>query len=189
MPPFLAAYPEIRLDLVVEDSFVDVLAAGCDAGIRYGERLERDMVAIPIGPRQQRMAAAAAPAYLAARGLPTHPRALLQHACLRLRFASGSMPAWEFERGDETVEIDPAGPLIVRVEGTAIQLAIEAAVAGRGILYLFEDWLRPELDRGALAPVLEDWWPSFPGPFLYYPGRRYLPAALRAFVDFVKAQP
>ncbi len=186
VPPFLAAYPDIRLDIVAEDSFVDMLAAGCDAGIRYDERLEQDMIAIPIGPRMQRMATAAAPAYLDRRGRPAHPRELLAHACLRARFASGAMPAWEFERDGEVVKVDPTGPLVVRA-GAASELAVEAAIAGTGIVHLFEDWLRPFLDSGALEPVLQPWWRPFTGPFLYYPSRRYLPAPLRAFVDFIGA--
>ena len=187
VPPFLAAYPDIRLEVVAEDSFVDMLAAGCDAGIRYDERLEQDMIALPIGPRVQRFATAASPAYLDRRGRPDHPRALLVHACLRGRFASGAMPAWEFERAGEIVTVDPTGPLIVRA-GTAVDLAVAAAVAGGGVIHLFEDWLRPHLDSGALEPVLEPWWQRFSGPFLYYPGRRYLPAPLRAFVDFVRSE-
>ena len=184
VPAFLAAYPDIRLDIVAEDSFVDMLAAGCDAGIRYDERLEQDMIAIPIGPREQRFAAAASPAYLDRRGRPDHPRELLDHACLRGRFSSGAMPAWEFERDGETVKVDTTGPLIVNLGG-AVDLAVDAAVAGTGVVYLFEDWLRPALDSGALEPVLQAWWPSFTGPFLYFPSRRYLPAPLRAFVDFI----
>jgi DNA-binding transcriptional LysR family regulator len=187
VPPFLAAYPDIRLEIVAEDSFVDVLAAGCDAGIRYDERLEQDMIAVPIGPREQRFATAASPAYLDRRGRPDHPRELLGHACLRNRFSSGAMPAWEFERDGEIVKVDASGPLVVRA-GAASDLAIEAAVAGTGVIHLFEDWLRPLLDRGALEPVLQPWWRTFTGPFLYYPSRRYLPAPLRAFVDFVAAQ-
>ena len=185
MPPFLAAYPDIRLEVIAEDSFVDVLAAGCDAGIRYDERLEQDMIAVPIGPRVQRFATAASPAYLDARGRPEHPRDLLAHACLRGQFASGAMPAWEFERDGEVVQVDPTGPLIVQA-GAATDLAVDAALAGSGIIHLFEDWLRPHLDSGALEPVLEPWWQRFSGPFLYYPGRRHLPAPLRAFVDFIK---
>ncbi len=187
VPPFLAAYPDIVLDLVVEEGFVDILAAGCDAGIRYEERLQQDMIAIPIGPRRQRMATAAAPAYLKARGRPAHPRDLLNHACLRGRFASGAMPAWEFQRRAEVVNLEPSGPLIVRVSG-GVDLAVDAAVAGCGVIHLFEDWLKPQLDSGALEPVLEPWWRPFTGPFLYYPGRRHVPAPLRAFVDFVQAQ-
>jgi DNA-binding transcriptional LysR family regulator len=186
VPPFLAAYPEINLEVIAEDSFVDMLAAGCDAGIRYEERLEQDMVAIPIGPRQQRFAAAAAPSYLDRKGRPEHPRELLAHACLRGKFESGVTPAWEFERDGELVKVDPTGPLIVRA-GAAIDLAVHAAVAGTGIIYLFEDWLRPYLDSGALEPVLEPWWLRFSGPFLYYPSRRHLPAPLRAFVDFIRS--
>ena len=117
VPPFLEAYPDIRLDIVAEDGFVDVLAAGCDAGIRYDERLEQDMIAVPIGPRRQRFATAASPSYLDRHGRPAHPRDLLSHACLGGRFASGATTAWEFEREGEVVRIDPSGPLIVRVGG------------------------------------------------------------------------
>ncbi len=185
IPGFLAAYPDIILEVLAEESFVDLLAAGCDAGVRYDERLEQDMVAIPIGPRVQRFACGAAPAYLDRRGRPTHPRDLLGHACLRGRFPSGAVIVWEFERDGEVVRVEPQGPLLVSV-GTATDLAVEAAVAGVGIVALFEDWLRPYFDSGALEPVLEPWWQSFPGPFLYYPGRRLVPAPLRAFIDYVK---
>jgi DNA-binding transcriptional LysR family regulator len=186
VPRFLAAYPEIRLEVIADESFVDVLAAGCDAGIRYEEKLEQDMVAVPIGPRVQRMAAAAAPDYLDRRGRPRHPRDLLDHACMRARFASGAIIRWTFERDGETITIDPPGQLLVQVGG-ALDLKIDVAVAGTGIVYLFEDWLRPYIDRGELEPVLEPWWPSFSGPYLYYPGRRLVPAPLRAFIDFIRA--
>jgi DNA-binding transcriptional LysR family regulator len=186
VPRFLAAYPEIRLEVTADENFVDVLAAGCDAGIRYEEKLEQDMVAVPIGPRVQRMAAAAAPAYLDRRDRPQHPRDLLDHACMRARFASGAVIRWTFERDGEIVTIDPAGQLLVQVGG-ALDLKIDAAVAGTGIVYLFEDWLRPYIERGQLEPVLEPWWPQFPGPYLYYPGRRLVPAPLRAFIDFIRA--
>src|SRR6202007_22723 len=101
VPPFLAAYPEVRLEVIAEESFVDVLAAGCDAGIRYDERLEQDMIAVPLGPRPHRMATAARPAYLDRGGRPTPRRELLGHACLLGRFPSGAMPPWEFELGGE----------------------------------------------------------------------------------------
>ncbi len=186
VPAFLAAYPEIRLEVTAEESFVDILAAGCDAGIRYDERLEQDMIAVPIGPRIQRFATAAAPAYLDRRGRPTHPGELLAHACLRGRFASGSMPPWEYERDGELLRVDPTGPLLVGIGG-AVDLSVEAAIAGTGIVHLFEDWLRPCFNSGALEPILEPWWQRFSGPFLYYSGRRLVPAPLRAFVDFIKA--
>ncbi|MER8591525.1 MULTISPECIES: LysR family transcriptional regulator [unclassified Mesorhizobium] len=186
VPPFLAAYPGIRLEVISEESFVDVLAAGCDAGIRYEERLEQDMIAVPIGPRVQRFATAASPAYLDRHGRPQHPRDLLGHACLRGRFASRAMPPWEFERDGEVVRVDPTGPLLVTLGG-ATDLKVDAAIAGTGIISLFEDWLRPHFESGALEPLLEPWWQSFSGPFLYYPGRRLVPAPLRAFIDFIKA--
>ncbi|PDQ19435.1 LysR family transcriptional regulator [Mesorhizobium sanjuanii] len=185
VPRFLATYPGIRLEIIAEESFVDVLAAGCDAGIRYDERLEQDMIAVPIGPRVQRFATAASPAYLDRHGRPQHPSDLLGHACLRGRFASSAMPPWEFERDGQVVRVDPTGPLVVTLGGGA-DLAVDAAVAGTGIVSIFEDWLRPYFDSGVLEPVLEPWWQSFSGPFLYYPGRRLVPAPLRAFIDIIK---
>ncbi|MFM0552097.1 LysR family transcriptional regulator [Paraburkholderia sediminicola] len=182
---FLKTYPDIRVEVVVEDGFVDVLSIGCDAGIRYDDRLEQDMIAIPIGPRVQRFATAAAPSYLDAHGRPDHPSELLSHACLRGQFAGGAMPIWYFERDGEVLQLNPSGPLLVR-PGAAIDLAVSAAVAGVGVIHLFEDMLRPHLDSGALEPILEPWWQRFSGPFLYYPGHRHLPAPLRAFVDFLK---
>ncbi len=183
--PFLELHPGIRLEVITDDSFIDVLAAGFDAGIRYDERLEQDMIAVPIGPRVQRFATAAAPAYLAAHGRPTHPRELLDHACIRHRFASGVMLPWEFERDGEVVRIDPRGPLVAN----SIDLEIAAAVGGLGVIGTFEGFLEPALASGALVPVLEDWQQAFSGPFLYYPSRRHMPAPLRAFVDFIKARP
>lgn len=185
LPSFLDAYPEIRLEVMTDENLVDVLAAGCDAGIRYDERLEQDMIAVPIGPRIQRFATAAAPAYLDRRGRPEHPRQLLAHACLRGRFPSGSMPPWEFEHGGEVVRVDPTGPLLVQIGG-GTDLIVDAALAGCGIVHLFEEWLRPHLERGSLEPVLESWWRPFSGPFLYYSGRRLVPPPLRAFVDFIR---
>jgi DNA-binding transcriptional LysR family regulator len=185
--PFLQAHPDIRMEVITEESFVDMLAAGCDAGIRYDDRLEQDMIAVPIGPRVQRFATAASPAYLDARGRPEHPRDLLNHSCLRGKFPSGSVPLWEYERDGENLRVDPTGPLTVRIGG-AVDLAVQTAIDGLGIVSLFEDWLRPHLDSGALEPVLEKWWPSFSGPFLYYPGRRYVPSRLRAFLDFIQRQ-
>lgn len=187
LPGFLAAYPEIQVEVVADDGFVDMLASGCDAGIRYDERLEQDMIAVPIGPRVQRFATVASPAYLDIHGRPRHPRNLLAHSCLRGRFTSGAFTSpWEFERDGEIVRIAPQGQLVASVAGAA-DLLVDVAIAGGGILSLFEDWLRPAIDRGALEPVLRDWWQAFPGPFLYYSGRRLVPPPLRAFIDFIRA--
>lgn len=182
--PFLSAHPGISLEIVTDDSFIDVLAAGFDAGIRYDERLERDMIAVPIGPRAQRFAAAASPAYLAAHGIPAHPRDLLNHACIRHRFTSGVMLPWEFERAGEVVKISPTGPLVAN----SIELEIAAAIQGLGVIATFEGFLAPAIENGQLRPILEEWSQSFSGPFLYYPSRRHMPAPLRAFVDFIKAR-
>ena len=188
VPGFLAAYPDIEMEIIADDTFVDALASGCDAGIRYDERLEQDMIAVPIGPRMQRYATAASPAYLARNGRPKNPRDLLAHACLRGRFASGALTTpWEFERAGAVVRIEPSGPLIVRV-GAATDLVVEAAIAGTGIIQLFEIWIMPHLESGVLEPVLKDWWQSFPGPFLYYSGRRLVPPPLRAFLDYIKLE-
>ena len=187
LPPFLAAYPDIHLEIVAEDTFVDLVASGCDAGIRYDERLEQDMIAVPIGPRLQRYALAASSAYLDRCGRPDHPRDLVDHNCIRGRFASGAIAPWEFEKDGEVVNVEPTGQLIVATDGAA-ELIVASAIGGVGIMGLFEDWIRPHFSSGALEPVLEPWWPRFSGPFLYYPGRRLVPAPLRAFIDFVKAR-
>ncbi|MCC8537955.1 LysR substrate-binding domain-containing protein [Xanthomonas axonopodis pv. poinsettiicola] len=188
LPPFLAAYPDITVEVLTEESFVDVIAAGCDAGIRYGERLQQDMVAIPIGPRVQRSATAASAGYLDRRGRPTHPRELIDHDCIRGRFPSGAIAEWEFERKGEIVTILPRGQLLVEIGG-GLDLAIQSAIAGNGVIYLFEQWLAPHLASGALEPVLRPWWQPFPGPYLYYPNRSLTPPALRAFIEFVKQLP
>ncbi|KQR71597.1 LysR family transcriptional regulator [Rhizobium sp. Leaf384] len=186
LPPlidrFLNRFPEVKLELVVEDRLVDVIAAGCDAGIRYGEHLAKDMIAVPIGPRYQRLALAASPGYLDARGAPVHPNDLLNHDCIRFRFSSGALTAWEFERGEQSVTVDPPARLTIGVN--AAPAAIELASAGHGIICTFENWLRPALEAGALKPVLPEWWTRFEGPRLYF-SSRLMSAPLRAFVDLL----
>lgn len=186
LSPFLIAHPQIRVDVTVEDSFVDILASGADAGIRYEERLEQDMIAIPIGPATQRVLTAAAPSYLSAKGRPQHPSELLEHACLRLRFAGGAPAMWEFEKDGQVIRLDPPGPLLVQ-PGSACDLLVETALSGLGIVCLFEDWLAPHIRSGALEIVLDDWAAPFSGPMLYYSGRRQLPPPLRAFIDFIRS--
>lgn len=185
--PFIQAYPGIQVEAIVEDGFVDVLSMGCDAGIRYDERLEQDMVAIPIGPRVQRIATAAAPSYLDGRGRPAHPRDLLSHACLRIQFSSGAMATWQYRLGEEAYRLEPPGPLLVK-PSLALDLAISVALGGGGVVHLFEEMLQPYFDSGELEPLLEAWWVPFTGPFLYYPGHRHVPAPLRAFIDFIRGR-
>lgn len=189
LPPiataFLKAYPGITLEVASNDALVDVLAEGFDAGIRYEEALHQDMIAVPIGPRRQRYVVAAAPSYIAEHGVPEHPRDLMQHRCILHRFASGRVLPWVFERGEERISIMPPACLI----SESSEVEQHAAAAGLGILCTFEEFLAPNLASGALQVVMVDWIQTFSGPFLYYPSRTLMPAPLRAFVDFVKANP
>ncbi len=185
MPRFLAAHPGITVEVLAEDSFVDVFAAGHDAGVRYDERLERDMVAVPLGPRRQRFLTAASPSYLDRAGRPAHPRDLLDHACIRHRFPSGMTHPWEFEREGEVIRLTPEGPLL----SSAIEVEVAAAVAGLGVVHGFAEYLQDRIAEGVLEQVLPDWAQGFSGPFLYYPSRRRMSAPLRAFVDFLKREP
>lgn len=184
LPNFVRSFPEIRVEVVAEHQLVDILDAGCDAGIRYDERLTKNMVSVPIGPARQRFATAASPAYLARHGTPQHPQDLLDHACLAASVRGGAALPWEFERDGEIVVVEASGPLLADVN--ALKLAVAAAVEGCGIVHLFEDWLHPEISSSALVPVLEPWWQSFKGPSLYYHGREHVPACLRAFISFVQ---
>jgi DNA-binding transcriptional LysR family regulator len=186
LPPlidrFLLRHPAVRVEIMVDDRLVDVIAEGCAAGIRYGEHLAQDMIAVPIGPRLQQSALAAAPSYLSARGSPSHPRELLDHECIRMRFSSGALTAWDFERDGEVVAIDPPSRLIIATDAAAA--AINFARAGRGVICTFRNWLDPYLESGELVPVLKDWWQEFEGPRLYF-SSRFMPAPLRAFVDLI----
>ncbi|WP_313054136.1 LysR family transcriptional regulator [Pseudomonas lopnurensis] len=181
---FLELYPGVNVEVMMDNTFIDVIAAGYDAGVRYEESLAKDMIAVPIGPRRQRFVAAAAPAYLAARGRPLHPAELEGHELLGHRFESGKVGIFEFEKDGRTFRIPPRGQLLT----SSHDLKISGAIAGLGIVYTFEDFLREALADGRLVPILEDWWQAFDGPYLYYHGRRHIPSPLRAFVDFIKAE-
>jgi DNA-binding transcriptional LysR family regulator len=189
LPPiaigFLEAHPDVTLEVTSEDTFVDVLAAGYDAGVRYDERLEQDMIAVPIGPRVQHFVTAAAPSYLARHGVPQHPRELMAHATIRHRFHDRPAFAWEFEKDGEVVRVDPP----TRVLANNLDMELSAALGGLGVISSFDAVLGPLVASGALQPILRDWWQTFPGPFLYYPSRRLMPGPLRAFVDWLKAYP
>jgi DNA-binding transcriptional LysR family regulator len=185
VPNFIAAHPHIRVEVTASDELVDVLAAGCDAGIRYEQSLDKDMIAVPIGAPAQRFALAASPGYLERNGCPHHPRELLSHSCLRVRFSGGALIPWEFKRNGKALKVDATGPLSANL-GNGFDLLVAAATAGTGVTYLFEDLLRPHFESGALVPILEPWWLRFPGPFLYYSSRLHMPPPLRAFVDFVR---
>ena len=177
---FLAAHPRVRLEIVAEAAFVDIVKAGFDAGVRWDESLAQDMIAVSLGP-PQRYALVAAPEVIAQYGAPSVPRDLLAKPCVRIRFPSGVMPAWEFERDRVTTKIEPEARLVT----TSIPLLLRAALDGVGFCSAFEGQVREHIAAGRLVSVMEDWLPPFPAPFLYYPSRD-VPNALRAFIEFVK---
>ncbi|AUX34899.1 MULTISPECIES: LysR family transcriptional regulator [Sorangium] len=180
--PFHEEHPEIALDVVVEDAIADIVARRFDAGVRLGERLERDMVAVKLSGDLSMMAVAS-PAYLARHGVPATPRDLHRHRCINMRWPTdGSLYRWEFEKGKQSLEVAVEGPLTVN----DVDLALRAAADGVGIAYVFDQQARPLVEAGKLTRVLEPWSPSFPGFYLYYPSRRQTPPALRAFVDFLR---
>ncbi len=181
VPTFLTRYPEMALDLVTEGRLVDVVAEGFDAGIRLGEAVPRDMVAVRFGA-ETRFVAVASPGYLAARPRPMAPDDLMGHACIRFRLPSGKPFRWEFSRHGQELTIDVPGALTL----DHVELMAEAAVAGLGIAYVSDRTARPHVERGALEIVLEDWCPWIPGLFLYYPGHRHVPPGLRAFIEMLR---
>jgi len=178
--PFLRAYPKVDLEIVAESSFIDIVDSGFDAGVRYGEHLAQDMIAVSLGP-PQRYAVAASAHYVAQHGRPKQPQDLLDHPSIRTRFGSGVMLDWEFEKAGRVVKVSPAPKLIA----THLGLAMQALHDGLGFWLTFEGYVREGVKSGTLVSVLDDWCAPFPGPFLYYPSRRQLPPALAAFVAFV----
>jgi len=179
--PFLKRYPEIALEIVSDSSLIDIVSEGFDAGIRYEETLAQDMVAISLGP-PERYVVVAAPSFLKGRKRPTHPNELPGEPCIVTRFRSGVHLPWEFIKGKRAVKIMPTGPLTA----SHPELQLQAAIDGLGFYMTFEGYAQAAIASGRLVTVLDDWSPSFPGPFLYYPGRRQRPASLTAFVAFVK---
>lgn len=178
--PFLQRYPDIQLEIIAETSLIDIIAEGFDAGIRYGEHLAQDMIAVSLGP-PERYALVASPQYIAQHGAPLVPQHLLQHRCIRTRFTSGALLEWEFEKDGREVRVAPDPVLVANYS----RLGVEAAEGGLGFFMTFEGYIRAAVAAGRLVRVLEDWLPPFPGPFLYYPSRRQPPPALAAFVAFV----
>jgi DNA-binding transcriptional LysR family regulator len=182
LPKFVETYPEIIVEVLIEQAFTNIVERRLDAGIRLGESLEKDVVAIPVsGPL--RMAAIASPAYLKRHGVPKTPRDLRSHRCINLRLPSaGTIYKWEFERGAEKMDIAVDGPLIFDAGG----MVVDAALAGVGLGFVLEDRALHYFKSGALVRVLADWCPPFPGFYLYYPGRRQVSPALAAFIDAVR---
>ena len=179
---FLAVHPGIDVEIVVDNGLVDTVSEGFDAGVRFGEIIAQDMIAVPLGPRQ-RSAIVASPDFFERYPKPTVPEQLKDLPCVRLRFGSGRIYAWEFERGGIELAVKVEGPLTLGDQ----DLSVEAALDGVGLAFAFEAQVQPLVERGRLVRVLEDWCPYYTGFYLYYPSRRQLPAPLRAFVDFARS--
>jgi len=179
---FLRAYPEVRLDVIVDEDVSDIVAAGYEAGIRLGEVIEQDMIAVPAsGP--QRMVVVGSPAYFASYPRPEHPRDLAGHACINWRPGPNAAPyRWEFtEPGGEDFSV--AVP--ARVIANNFSLMMRLVTAGLGLTMGMGDGVQPYVDRGEVVPVLEEYCPPFPGYYLYYPQRRQASPALRALIDYL----
>lgn len=181
LPEFLAAYPDMHVEIVTDGRLVDIVADGFDAGVRLQEAVPLDMVAIRFGP-DLRMMAVAAPAYLARHHAPVVPHDLMNHRCIRFRFDSGTIYRWDLERRGKSVNVNVPGPMTL---GNT-NLMAEAALAGVGIAWLPENLVRAHLAAGELVQVLADWSPPFPGYCLYYPSNRHPPTALRLFAKAVR---
>jgi DNA-binding transcriptional LysR family regulator len=183
--PLLAAYPDIRLEIDTDYRMVDIVEHRFDAGVRLGEHLANDMIAVPIGP-DVRMAVVAAPAYLARRGAPAKPQDLTRHGCINLRLPThGGLLPWDFKQG--------ARALNVRVDGQFVfngfPQVLQAVLAGAGLAFMLEDAVRAHLADGSLVRVLDDWCDVFPGYHLYYPSRRQPSSAFSLIVDALRYKP
>lgn len=181
VPAYSARYPAVELDLVEDGQLTDIVEQDFDAGIRLGEALPADMVAIRIGP-DLRFLAVASPAYLAVNPAPHTPQELAAHRCIRQRLPGGKRYRWEFASEGKTVAVDVPGALTMNHS----RLMVEAAEAGLGIAYVPELSAQDALSAGRLVTVLEAWCPSIPGLFLYFPANRHIPASLRAFIDIIR---
>lgn len=179
--PFLARYPEVRLEIVTDGKLVDIVAGGFDAGIRLSESVPRDMVAIRCGP-PMRWVVVGAPAYFERRGRPKHPRDLLKHPCVRSRMPSGAAFPWWFRKKGRELEIAVDGPLTL----DSSELMARAAAGGSCLAWVTEWAAEPLVARKRLVKVLEDWSPAFPGLALYFPPHRHQSAALRALVAMTR---
>jgi DNA-binding transcriptional LysR family regulator len=179
--PFLALYPDVRLEIVAESSRIDIVAEGFDAGVRWDEHLPQDMIAVPLCGRQH-YRLVGTPALVEAIGRPSRPDDLAGLPFIRTRFRSGVMFPLEFEKDARIIRVDPAPRLV----STNIALMHRAVLDGVGLWAAFEGYVADDLAAGRLVSLLDEWLPGFPGPKLYYPSRRHLPPPLRAFVDFLR---
>jgi len=180
---FADAYPDITLEFVCDNRMVDLVEGGFDAGIRLGESLAQDVVAVPVGG-PLRMVTYAAPSYLRGRKPPRTPEDLREHRCLNYRLTTGGLYRWEYAQDGRVLDVELAGPLV----SNDADLLLAAARSGAGIATSFEGAVREDFASGRLVPLLEPWWPTFPGFYLYYPSRAQMPRKLRVFIDFLQAR-
>lgn len=178
---FLERYPDVEIEISVSNRMIDVIESGYDAGIRYGGTVPEDMIAQRLSA-DVRWLVVASPAYIERFGAPTHPNELHEHRCIRIRIGDDRIYRWEFERGDEQLDVNVPGALIVD-QG---QVALTAVKAGAGLIYACEPMVRQALLDGTLCTVLEEWAPLGPGFHIYYSSRRQVPAALRLFIELVR---
>ncbi len=181
---FACDYPDVVLDVTTNESRVDLVAAGFDAGIHLGEFIERDMIVIRVSP-DLRPAIVGSPRYFESHPKPTSPRDLTTHRCINYRHGSDGVYRWEFDKGRQSLTVAVNGPLIVDDD----ELVIRAAIDGVGLAFVDEERIATQLANGVLVRALEDWCPPFPGFFLYYPSQRQLPAALSALIDTLRLRP
>jgi len=185
LPGFVRDFPDVVLDVTLDDTVVDVVAGGFDAALRIGEVIERDMIAVRLGP-DLRQIAVASPEYLDAQGRPDHPRDLVDHHCIRWRWSGHTTPyAWEFFENGSWFSVSVNGPLIVNDK----EMALRATLQGVGIGFPVEQTVAEHIAAGRLVPLLEQWSAPFPGMFLCYPQQRQMAPALRAFIDAVRTLP
>ena len=178
---FTRDYPDVVLEVTTDNSRVDLVAAGFDAGIQIGEFIQKDMVAVRVS-EDLRAAIVASPTYFAAHPKPKHPRDLLSHRCINFRQGSSGVYRWEFDKGKKSLVVAVDGPLVI----DDWEISVRAALDGVGVAFMVEQHAAPHIASGALVRVLEDWCPPFPGYFLYYPGRRQQPAALTALITTLR---
>ncbi|WP_333982535.1 LysR family transcriptional regulator [Ectopseudomonas khazarica] len=182
LTPLLLEYPDIKIEFDINYGFRDIVADRFDAGVRLGDTIDKDMIAVPIGP-QLRMAVVAAPAYFVAHPKPKNPRDLVNHNCINMRMQSGGgLYVWDFQRKDKQVNVRVDGQLIFNTSPNIV----DAALAGLGIAWQPEEEFAPHIEEGRLIRVLEDWCPPFPGYYLYYPSRRQPSRAFTLVVDALR---
>lgn len=178
---FMEAYGAVNIDIISDAAVIDIVEQGFDAGVRFGNQLAQDMIALPLGPAL-RYAIVASPGYIRKHGRPLLPHDLVRHDCIRRRFPGGTLASWRFTDGKDEIEVTPTGRLLV----SSAHNELQAALAGRGIAHVFDDYAKPHIRNGGLVELLSDWSPALPHWFLYYPSRRLPSAAMRALLDYVR---